>query len=169
MSCLVIRGYLLEATRSNKPGESWTRSSRLGEAPLRHNSSPTKRECGVRANRPSGWSARVDPGSIFARSCSKPIGPLVPRFFLYRHSPSNLPDLFSIVYGIRIPRARARARASARWLFQLRRCGSLIEAVGGNLQTYGLNCYTGLVLVRPRENVRTEPWTEVLDRWTLAW
>jgi len=51
-----------------------------------------------------------------------------------------------------------------RWLFELRRCRSLIEAVRGNLRTNRSDCYTRSVRVRVREEARTKHWTEVLDR-----
>ena len=48
-----------------------------------------------------------------------------------------------------------------RWLFELRRCRSLIEAVRGNLRTNRSDSYTGLL--RVREQARTMWCTEVAD------
>ena len=39
-------------------------------------------------------------------------------------------------------------RTRTRWLFEMRRCRSLIEAVCGKLQTYGPVCYTRSIRVR---------------------
>ena len=48
----------------------------------------------------------------------------------------------------RIGFRRARARARARWPFELRRCRSSIEAVHGNLQTNVPDSYAGSLRVR---------------------
>ena len=46
-----------------------------------------------------------------------------------------------------------RSGTRTRWLFELQRCRSLMEAVRGNLQTNVPNCYAGSLQVR--EEVRT--------------
>jgi hypothetical protein len=64
-----------------------------------------------------------------------------------------------------------------RWLFELWRCRSLIEAVRGYLRTNGSNCYNREIRVRVRvprccvrirEEARTMHWTEVRDRAFLT-
>jgi hypothetical protein len=52
-----------------------------------------------------------------------------------------------------------------RWLFKLRRCRSMIEAVRGNLRT-GPDC--DRISLRVREEARTEHWTERIDRAFLT-
>ena len=58
------------------------------------------------------------------------------------------------------------------WLFELRRCRSLIEAIRGYLRTNGPDSYTrslrARVRVRVREEARTEHCAEVLDRELLT-
>ena len=80
--------------------------------------------------------------------------------------------IFSFVPRIRFRRTRTQRSGTqcngtrTRWLFELRRCRSLIEGVRGNLRANGPDCYTRSlrVRVRVREEARTKHWTEVLDR-----
>ncbi len=58
--------------------------------------------------------------------------------------------------------------AEVRWLFELRRYRSLIEALGGNLRTDTADCYIGSNRGRVREEERRNSWTEVLDRELLT-
>ena len=58
--------------------------------------------------------------------------------------------------------------AEVRWLFELRRYRSLIEALGGNLRTDTADCYIGSNRGRVRQEERRNSWTEVLDRELLT-
>jgi hypothetical protein len=76
-----------------------------------------------------------------------------------RHVTSVDSVIFSFVprMGFRRTRTQRSGTQSAaaggtrtRWLFELRRCRSLIEAVRGYLRTNGPDCYTGSLRVRAR-------------------
>jgi hypothetical protein len=63
-----------------------------------------------------------------------------------------LPDRWKAAHpeAVREFREQERSGTRTRWLFELLRCRSLIEAVRGNLQTNVPNCYAGSLRVRVR-------------------